>query len=75
MAASVAAGIRLPGAVGHDISDLPAEDAIRIEHPSGESTSIVRVEQHDGTWLSTYSANVRTARKLFDGTVFPRTRP
>lgn len=59
MAASVAAGIRVPGAVGHELAVLPADgEPVRIEHPGGVFAST-------GT-------SVRTARKLFDGRVFPR---
>ena len=43
-----------------------------IEHPSGSLTSTVRVAQSEtGTWLGS-SISIRTARKLFDGRVFPR---
>ena len=59
MAASVAAGIQIPGAVGHELAVLPgAGEPVRIEHPSGT---------YDETGVS-----IRTARKLFDGRVFPR---
>jgi 4-oxalomesaconate tautomerase len=74
MAASVAAGIRIPGAVGSELAQLPEGDAVELEHPTGRYTAIVRVEQRDGTWVSPYSANIRTARKLFDGLAFPRPR-
>lgn len=61
MAASVAAGIRTPGAVGHELASLPAEgEPLRIEHPSGS---------YEETGVS-----IRTARKLFDGRVYPRDR-
>jgi len=61
MAASVAAGIRVTGAVGHDLASLPEPgEPVRIEHPSGiyEETGV----------------SIRTARKLFDGRVYPRDR-
>ncbi len=71
MAASVAAALRIPGAVGSDIAGpLEGEDTA-IEHPSGTFPSRVRVTRDaDGTWRAT-SFSLRTARKLFDGTVFP----
>ena len=59
MAASVAAGIRIAGAVGHAFARLPADgQPVKIEHPSGiyEDTGV----------------SIRTARKLFDGRVYPR---
>ena len=82
MAASVAAGIRIPGAVGADLARLPAPgiqsdppaDSTGIEHPSGTFPARVRVEPDDaGGWRAT-SASLRTARKIFDGVVFPRPR-
>jgi 4-oxalomesaconate tautomerase len=74
MAASVAAGIRIPGAVGADLARIPGGDTVPIEHPGGVFPAIVRVAEDAGTWRATYSANIRTARKLFDGVVFPRPR-
>lgn len=74
MAASVAAGVRIPGAVGSDFARVPAEGPSDIEHPTGVLASTVRVEQDDeGVWHGT-STSVRTARKLFDGLAFARPR-
>ena len=74
MAASVAAALRIPGAVGHDIAGHLGEEDTAIEHPSGTFPSRVRVTQDDGgAWRAT-SFSLRTARKLFDGAVFPRPR-
>lgn len=74
MAASVAAALRIPGAVGHDIAGPLAGEETAVEHPGGTFPSRVRViRDADGTWRAT-SFSLRTARKLFDGTVFPRPR-
>lgn len=80
MAASVAAGVSVPGAVGSAFAVLPASDArpasdvLHIEHPSGSFPARVRVTRDDdGTWRAT-STSLRTARKIFDGVVFPRPR-
>jgi 4-oxalomesaconate tautomerase len=74
MAASVAAGIRIPGTVGSALARVDDADETPIEHPSGVFTARVGVEQGaDGVWRAT-STSVRTARKLFDGRVFPRPR-
>ena len=74
MAASVAAALRIPGTVGHDIAGPLTGEATAVEHPSGTFPSRVRVTRDaDGTWRGT-SFSLRTARKLFDGTVFPRPR-
>jgi len=75
MAASVAAGIRIPGAVGAEMATLPDGDGpTLIEHPGGTMPAEVTVHQDDaGTWHAA-SRSVRTARKIFDGRVFPRPR-
>ncbi|MFE5917265.1 4-oxalomesaconate tautomerase [Streptomyces sp. NPDC056468] len=73
-AASVAAGLRVEGGVGVDLAELPPEgDRVRIEHPSG----FLDIESSLGTDAAGLpaarrTAVVRTARKIFDGTVFPR---
>lgn len=72
MAASVAAGIRIPGAVGSDLAVLTDSEETVIEHPSGRLVSRVRVREADnGTWTAS-SLSLRTARPLFDGRVFAR---
>jgi 4-oxalomesaconate tautomerase len=74
MAASIAAAARVPGTVAADLAG-PIDGAIvRLEHPSGVFDAGVRVRTVDGIWRGT-STSVRTARKLFDGTIFPRTDP
>lgn len=74
-AASVGAGLRIEGAVGHDLARLPAEgDRLRIEHPTGFldiETSLADGEP-GALPAARRTAVVRTARKIFDGTVFPR---
>lgn len=72
MGASVAAGIQIPGTAADGLAQLSHTDQIGIEHPSGILPAEVRVGQaDDGVWWAT-STTIRTARKLFDGTVFPR---
>ena len=73
-AASVAAGLRIEGAVGADIAAFdPGRDRVRIEHPTGflDIESTVTAGPH-GPPVAGRTAVVRTARKIFDGTVFPR---
>lgn len=67
-AASVAVSAILPGSVAVDVAKPPTGSRMRIEHPSGALE--VEVEL-DGDRV-TRTAIVRTARKLFDGHVFPR---
>ncbi|MGW0607448.1 4-oxalomesaconate tautomerase [Streptomyces sp. NPDC002640] len=74
-AAGVAAGIRLAGSVGEGIARLPDQgDRVRIEHPTGffDLESAVDQGTHGSPPAARRTAVVRTARKIFDGTVFPR---
>lgn len=71
-AVSVATAVLIDGAAGHDLAEFPPPGVpMSIEHPTGRLD--VRVEL-DGMTVRR-SSIVRTARKLFDGTVFPRSRP
>lgn len=68
-AVTVATALLMDGAVGRDLADLPAPGApMGIEHPTGRLDVAVEL---DGASVRR-SSIVRTARKLFDGTVFPR---
>ncbi|MFD8305533.1 4-oxalomesaconate tautomerase [Streptomyces sp. NPDC059690] len=73
-AAGVAASLRIEGGVGAELADLDAGgDRVRIEHPTG----FMDIESSlaagpDGLPRARRTAVVRTARKIFDGTVFPR---
>jgi 4-oxalomesaconate tautomerase len=74
-AASVAAGLLVPGGVGEGIAEVPAQsDRIRIEHPSGflDIETSVDAGSAGSAPVVRRTAVVRTARKIFDGTVFPR---
>ena len=78
MAASVAAAVQVPGTVGAEIAVASdgevSGETTPIEHPSGTFPARVHVTRGaDGTWRAT-SLSLRTARKLFDGFVFPRAR-
>jgi 4-oxalomesaconate tautomerase len=71
-AVSVGTAIMLPGAVGSDLAAETGGPRLSIEHPSGALQ--VEIELDPGTTPPKVlrSGVVRTARKLFDGTVFPR---
>ncbi|MFB8775716.1 4-oxalomesaconate tautomerase [Streptomyces broussonetiae] len=73
-AASVAAGLRVEGGVGADLARLtPGDDRVRIEHPTGFLDIVSGVGPGaDGLPAARRTAVVRTARKIFDGTVFAR---
>ncbi|WP_193173855.1 4-oxalomesaconate tautomerase [Nisaea nitritireducens] len=69
-AASVATACLIEGAVGSEMAVIPEglRKSMPIEHPIGETTVIAET---DGTGSVIASGILRTARKLFDGIVFP----
>ena len=73
-AVSVVTGMLLPGAVGHELTgDWPAGTSrVDVEHPTGHLLVDVVVDTTGDTPRVRRSGVVRTARKLFDGTAFPR---
>ncbi len=73
-AVSVATAALLPGSPAADIADL-GDDATRLvlEHPTGSFTTSIAVEVGEHGAIEVRRAGiVRTARKLMDGTAFPR---
>jgi 4-oxalomesaconate tautomerase len=72
-AVSVGTAIMVPGAVGRDLAVLvPGSPRLAIEHPSGALEVEVELDLATTPPTVIRSGVVRTARKLFDGTVFPR---
>jgi 4-oxalomesaconate tautomerase len=70
-AVSVMTALLLDGAAGSDLAALkPGQTRFGIEHPTGHLEVEVEVDQD--TLAVRRSGVVRTARKLFDGIVFPR---
>jgi 4-oxalomesaconate tautomerase len=75
-AVSVATALLLDGAAGHDLATLtPGQTRFDIEHPSGHLQVEAEVDTARTPPAVIRSGVVRTARKLFDGTVFPRRYP
>jgi 4-oxalomesaconate tautomerase len=71
-AISVVTGLRLPGAVGHELTvGWPAE-RIDVEHPTGHLLVDVVIDTDATPTRVIRSGVVRTARKLFDGIAYPR---
>jgi len=69
-AVTVATGASLPGSVAQGVADPPGPDGlVRLEHPTGFFDT--RVTTGTSGAVAT-AAVVRTARKLFEGTVWPR---
>jgi 4-oxalomesaconate tautomerase len=72
-AISVATALLLDGAAGADLADAkPGQTRFDIEHPTGHLEVEAEVEVTSQPPTVIRSGVVRTARKLFDGTVFPR---
>ena len=73
-AVSVVTGMLLPGAVGHELTaDWPGDRSqVDVEHPTGHMIVDVVVDGSAAPPRVIRSGVVRTARKLFDGTAFPR---
>jgi 4-oxalomesaconate tautomerase len=75
-AVSVATALLLEGAAGRDLAAVkPGQKRFDIEHPTGHVEVEVDVDQASRPPTVLRSGVVRTARKLFDGTVFPRRFP
>jgi 4-oxalomesaconate tautomerase len=70
-ALSVATACLQPGSPAHELASIPdgARKGMRVEHPTGHLDIAVTMGE-GGEILE--AAFVRTARKLFDGMVFPR---
>ncbi|WP_337062968.1 4-oxalomesaconate tautomerase [Kineococcus sp. G2] len=73
-AVSAVTGALLPGAVGHELTrDWPAgATTVDVEHPTGHLLVDVVVDTATDPPRAVRSGVVRTARKLFDGTAYPR---
>ena len=72
-AVSVATALRLEGGAGSELLRAGADpDLVQIEHPTGTFAARVELTQSPAGPVVWRSGIVRTARKLFDGLVFPR---
>ena len=72
-AVSVTTSPLLVGAAGAGLAEIkPGQTRFDIEHPSGHLEVEAEVDQVSQPASVIRSGVVRTARKLFDGTVFPR---
>jgi 4-oxalomesaconate tautomerase len=71
-AVSVGTAIVVPGAVGHDLAVLGDGTRLSVEHPGGALQVEIELDASVTPPKVIRSGVVRTARKLFDGFVFPR---
>jgi len=72
-AVSVATACMLTGSPANALAVVPPgrEKRISVEHPSGETSVVMEVEDAETPPIIRKAAIVRTARKLFEGVVFP----
>jgi len=71
-AVTVATALLLPGGTGVELARLPAAGhVIDIEHPAGHLAVEVELDTTQTPPRVLRAGVVRTARKLFDGTVYP----
>jgi 4-oxalomesaconate tautomerase len=71
-AVSVATAALLPDGPAADVAHLDEGDAVTVEHPTGSFEAAVDLTMVDGAPVVERAGIIRTARKLMDGTVFPR---
>jgi 4-oxalomesaconate tautomerase len=72
-AVSVATALLLDGAAGRELAAIkPGQTRFDIEHPTGHLEVEIEIDLASDPVRVIRSGVVRTARKLFDGTVFPR---
>ena len=76
-AVSVATACMLRGSAAHALAQIPGgtEKLVSVEHPSGETSVMMNVSVAGGELRVSKAAVLRTARKLFEGRVFPRSDP
>lgn len=67
-AVSVATACTLPNTPASEVAALPEGETFAIEHPTGAAEVLI---ERDSTGEVTRAGTLRTARKLFDGRVFP----
>jgi 4-oxalomesaconate tautomerase len=70
-AVTVAAACLTPGSVAAGLARVPQDGRFRVEHPTGAAEVLVETGA-DGAVVA--AGTLRTARKLFDGVVFPAPR-
>ena len=69
---TVATAMLLPGGAGAELARLPASGhVIGIEHATGHLEVEVELDASEDPPRVLRAGVVRTARKLFDGTVYP----
>jgi 4-oxalomesaconate tautomerase len=71
-AVTVATALLLPGGTGAELAELrPVGHLVDVEHPTGHLEVEVEIDPSADPPRVLSAGVIRTARKLFDGTVFP----
>jgi 4-oxalomesaconate tautomerase len=71
-AITVGTAARIPGSVAQRLSRAIDRNVVRIEHPTGYFDVEIDVQQDNAADIRVeHAAAIRTARKLFDGRVYP----
>jgi 4-oxalomesaconate tautomerase len=74
-AVTVATALRIPGATGAGLATFPAQgQVVDVEHPTGHLAVEVGLDTTADPPRVLSAGVIRTARKLFDGTVYPSER-
>lgn len=68
-AVTVATSCLVPGSVAEPMADVPTDGRFLIEHPTGAVEVFLDIAENGQV---RGAGTIRTARKLFDGVVFPR---
>jgi len=75
-AVTVATALRLPGGTGAELAEFPqGGHVVDVEHPTGHLEVEVELDTSADPPRVISAGVIRTARKLFDGMVFPVTQP
>lgn len=71
-AVSAATAVTIEGAVGHDVAVIPAgkQKVCQVEHPTGELTVEVELDDDPAQLAPKHTSIMRTARLLFKGEAF-----
>lgn len=70
-AVTVGTAVQLPGGTGAELATFPVNHLIDVEHPTGHLQVEVDLDTTADPPRVRSAGVVRTARKLFDGTVYP----
>jgi 4-oxalomesaconate tautomerase len=73
-AVSVATAALLPNGPAAEVAELDRHGTVTVEHPTGTFDAAVDLALVDGVPVVERAGIIRTARKLMDGTVYPRER-